>query len=51
MKFARYKGKLFVVHNKQDKYYLSSYKQFDKNFNKTQFPDFYVSHAFNIISL
>lgn len=48
MKFARYKGKLFIVHYKQDKHYLSSHKQFDKNFNKTQFPDFYVSHAFNI---
>lgn len=49
MKFARYKNKLFIIaHSKQNKYYLLSYKQFDKNFNKTQFPDFYVSHAFNI---
>ena len=42
MKFAKYKNKLFIiVHSKQDKYYLSSHKQFDSNFNKTQFPDFY----------
>lgn len=50
MKFARYKGKLFISHYKQDKYYLSSHKQFDKNFIKTQFPDFYVSRGFNIHS-
>lgn len=48
MKFAKYKNKLFIVHSKQDKYYLLSHKYFDSNFNKTQFPDFYVSHAFNI---
>lgn len=48
MKFARYKGKLFISHYKQNKYYLSSHKYFDSNFNKTQFPDFYVSRGFNI---
>lgn len=50
MKFAKYKNKLFVMHSKQDKYYLSSHKQFDKNFTKTQFPDFYISRGFNIYS-